>query len=208
MLASEGSTYAPSVSQSLLFVIVEETDSGGIYGRQVSTSTDQHGSNAQRRDVHSNERMIAEGTVQMAMDRRVQFVFDILAFSRLLINTTSSKKRMAHPQDYTDEEVEDVFEEATTLIMSSKIPMADDQLLVFYGYYKQATVGKCDTTKPGFFDFKGKAKWYGPLSSQGAPLSSTLKTKLTPDSSLLLHSLQGGLEQTWRHATNRCDEAL
>lgn len=67
---------------------------------------------------------------------------------------------MANPMEYTDEEVEDVFEEATTLIMSSKIPMPDEQLLVFYGYYKQATVGKCNADKPGFFDFKGKAKWY------------------------------------------------
>lgn len=75
---------------------------------------------------------------------------------------------MDHPQDYTNEEVEDVFEEATTLIMSSKIPMADEQLLAFYGYYKQATVGKCDTAKPGFFDFKGKAKWYDSLTLQFA----------------------------------------
>lgn len=67
---------------------------------------------------------------------------------------------MAENMEYTDEEVEDVFEEATTLIMSSKIPMPDEQLLIFYGLYKQATVGKCDTDKPGFFDFKGKAKWY------------------------------------------------
>lgn len=67
---------------------------------------------------------------------------------------------MADLKDYTNEEVEDVFEEATTLIMSAKIPMADEQLLTFYGYYKQATVGECNTEKPGFFDFKGKAKWY------------------------------------------------
>ena len=62
--------------------------------------------------------------------------------------------------DYTEEEVEEVFDEAVTLIGSTKIEMPNDQLLLIYGYYKQATVGKCNIPKPGMFDFKGKAKWY------------------------------------------------
>jgi len=74
-----------------------------------------------------------------------------------------STEKVTVGDEYTDEEVEDVFEEATTLISSSKIPMADEQLLALYGYYKQALEGKCNTSKPGFFDFKGKAKWYVPL---------------------------------------------
>lgn len=28
-----------------------------------------------------------------------------------------------------------------------------------YGLYKQATVGDCNTSKPGMLDFVGKAKW-------------------------------------------------
>uniref|UniRef100_A0A1A9VD88 ACB domain-containing protein n=1 Tax=Glossina austeni TaxID=7395 RepID=A0A1A9VD88_GLOAU len=36
---------------------------------------------------------------------------------------------------------------------------ADNDLLELYGLYKQATVGDCNTDKPGFLDFKGKAKW-------------------------------------------------
>lgn len=62
--------------------------------------------------------------------------------------------------DYTDEEVEEVFGEAVTLIGSTKIEMPNEQLLLIYGYYKQAIVGKCNVPKPGMFDFKGKAKWY------------------------------------------------
>ena len=31
--------------------------------------------------------------------------------------------------------------------------------LKFYKYYKQATVGNCNTTQPSLFDFKNKAKW-------------------------------------------------
>ncbi|RXM31650.1 Acyl-CoA-binding domain-containing protein 6 [Acipenser ruthenus] len=34
-----------------------------------------------------------------------------------------------------------------------------EQLLYLYARYKQAKVGKCNTTKPGFFDFEGKQKW-------------------------------------------------
>tara|TARA_Y100000741_G_scaffold364546_1_gene355937 strand:- start:1613 stop:1903 length:291 start_codon:yes stop_codon:yes gene_type:complete len=31
--------------------------------------------------------------------------------------------------------------------------------LKFYKYYKQATVGNCNTTQPSLLDFKNKAKW-------------------------------------------------
>jgi diazepam-binding inhibitor (GABA receptor modulator, acyl-CoA-binding protein) len=31
--------------------------------------------------------------------------------------------------------------------------------LELYGLYKQATVGDCNTSKPGILDFVGKAKW-------------------------------------------------
>ena len=36
---------------------------------------------------------------------------------------------------------------------------SDDELLILYGLFKQATVGDCNTTRPGMLDFKGKAKW-------------------------------------------------
>lgn len=34
-----------------------------------------------------------------------------------------------------------------------------DKLIKLYGYYKQATEGPCNVSKPSFFDFKGKTKW-------------------------------------------------
>ncbi|XP_008206350.1 putative acyl-CoA-binding protein [Nasonia vitripennis] len=36
---------------------------------------------------------------------------------------------------------------------------ADADLLELYALYKQATVGDCNTSRPGMLDFKGKAKW-------------------------------------------------
>lgn len=44
---------------------------------------------------------------------------------------------------------------------AKKLPTrpSDDDLLKLYGLYKQATVGDCNTDRPGMLDFKGKAKW-------------------------------------------------
>ena len=36
---------------------------------------------------------------------------------------------------------------------------SDQDLLELYSLYKQATVGDCNTDRPGMLDFKGKAKW-------------------------------------------------
>lgn len=36
---------------------------------------------------------------------------------------------------------------------------SDEEFLKLYGLYKQATVGDNNTSKPGMFDLKGKAKW-------------------------------------------------
>jgi len=35
----------------------------------------------------------------------------------------------------------------------------NNELLVLYGLFKQATVGDCNTSRPGMLDLKGKAKW-------------------------------------------------
>ena len=40
----------------------------------------------------------------------------------------------------------------------SKTP-ASHELLELYGYYKQATVGDVQGTRPGMLDFKGRAKF-------------------------------------------------
>ncbi|XP_064647856.1 acyl-CoA-binding protein-like [Lineus longissimus] len=35
----------------------------------------------------------------------------------------------------------------------------DDEKLEIYAFYKQVTVGDCNTARPGMLDFTGKAKW-------------------------------------------------
>ena len=36
---------------------------------------------------------------------------------------------------------------------------ADQELLDLYANFKQVTAGDCNTDRPGFLDFAGKAKW-------------------------------------------------
>uniref|UniRef100_A0A6C0KXR9 ACB domain-containing protein n=1 Tax=viral metagenome TaxID=1070528 RepID=A0A6C0KXR9_9ZZZZ len=35
----------------------------------------------------------------------------------------------------------------------------NNDMLTLYGFYKQGTVGDCNTSQPGMLDFKGKSKW-------------------------------------------------
>lgn len=51
------------------------------------------------------------------------------------------------------------FEKAAADVKTLKTKPSDEDLLILYGLFKVATVGKVDTPRPGFVDFKGKAKW-------------------------------------------------
>ncbi|KAK7109956.1 hypothetical protein V1264_013904 [Littorina saxatilis] len=51
------------------------------------------------------------------------------------------------------------FTKAAEEVKNLKTKPSDDEMLKVYGLYKQATVGDCNTSRPGMMDFKGKAKW-------------------------------------------------
>ena len=56
------------------------------------------------------------------------------------------------------------FEDATARMSSQDVAdqvsaLSNEDKLEFYGLFKQATVGDCNTERPGMFDPKGKAKW-------------------------------------------------
>jgi len=46
-------------------------------------------------------------------------------------------------------------------VESKKLPKntSNEDLLILYGLFKQATIGDCNTDRPGLLDPKGKAKW-------------------------------------------------
>nr|XP_033772679.1 acyl-CoA-binding domain-containing protein 6 [Geotrypetes seraphini] len=51
------------------------------------------------------------------------------------------------------------FERAADYLQQLIQVASKEQLLYLYARYKQVKVGKCNTPKPGFFDFEGKQKW-------------------------------------------------
>ncbi|XP_053731421.1 acyl-CoA-binding domain-containing protein 6 isoform X2 [Synchiropus splendidus] len=57
------------------------------------------------------------------------------------------------------EDLEREFESAAERVGGLVQTASRDQLLYLYARYKQVRVGKCNTTKPGFFDFEGQRKW-------------------------------------------------
>ncbi|XP_032231690.2 acyl-CoA-binding domain-containing protein 6 isoform X2 [Nematostella vectensis] len=66
---------------------------------------------------------------------------------------------MADVEDVISQEcVQDLFAQATDYVRSLK-NLRDEQKLLFYGLFKQATEGPCKTSRPGFWDIVGKAKW-------------------------------------------------
>uniref|UniRef100_A0A8B9HEJ3 Acyl-CoA-binding domain-containing protein 6 n=1 Tax=Astyanax mexicanus TaxID=7994 RepID=A0A8B9HEJ3_ASTMX len=55
--------------------------------------------------------------------------------------------------------LQEEFESAADRVRELVQTAPRDKLLYLYARYKQAKVGKCDTPKPGFFDFEGQRKW-------------------------------------------------
>ncbi|EPQ54327.1 hypothetical protein GLOTRDRAFT_78306 [Gloeophyllum trabeum ATCC 11539] len=63
------------------------------------------------------------------------------------------------------------FDKAVAIVQSlpkdGPIKPSQEEQLFFYKYYKQATLGDCNTTRPGMLDFTGKAKWDAWKSVEG-----------------------------------------
>ncbi|XP_068694920.1 acyl-CoA-binding domain-containing protein 6-like [Montipora foliosa] len=56
------------------------------------------------------------------------------------------------------EDLEGLFHAATEFVRTLK-DISDEQRLTFYALYKQAKEGPCTTSRPGFWDPVGRAKW-------------------------------------------------
>uniref|UniRef100_A0A7N6A863 ACB domain-containing protein n=1 Tax=Anabas testudineus TaxID=64144 RepID=A0A7N6A863_ANATE len=51
------------------------------------------------------------------------------------------------------------FDTAAAEVKQLKARPADEDMLQIYALFKQASVGDVNTSRPGIFDFTGKAKW-------------------------------------------------
>ena len=56
------------------------------------------------------------------------------------------------------ENIKKIFEQYSEDVKKITNKPSDSDLLILYGLYKQATIGDCNTDRPGFLDFKGKSK--------------------------------------------------
>ena len=56
---------------------------------------------------------------------------------------------------------------------SKNVP--DQDKLIIYGLYKQATIGDCNTSKPGMLDFVAKSKWNAWNSNKDMSKSNAMK---------------------------------
>ncbi|GLJ21444.1 hypothetical protein SUGI_0395030 [Cryptomeria japonica] len=55
--------------------------------------------------------------------------------------------------------LKDEFEEHAEKAKTLPPATTDADKLILYGLYKQATVGKCNTSRPGMFNLKERYKW-------------------------------------------------
>lgn len=63
-------------------------------------------------------------------------------------------------EEVTDSPLDAIFEKASKFLEHSTELFKQEQLLQFYGLYKQATVGPCNIPKPAIFSMAARAKWY------------------------------------------------
>ena len=54
--------------------------------------------------------------------------------------------------------------------------VSNENMLLLYGYYKQATVGNNETPKPSIFSFKETAKWNAWNKQSGLSKEITMKS--------------------------------
>ncbi|KAL7413231.1 acyl CoA binding protein-domain-containing protein [Mrakia frigida] len=59
---------------------------------------------------------------------------------------------------------------------TGEVKPSDDDKLIFYANFKQASVGDVNVAKPGMFDFVGKAKWEAWNKVKGTSKEDAQKT--------------------------------
>lgn len=63
--------------------------------------------------------------------------------------------------------VDSAFQAACIAVKTLSRKPTDDELLVLYGLYKQATEHNCNIPEPAFFEFKNSKKWKAWKSHEG-----------------------------------------
>jgi len=86
--------------------------------------------------------------LQEQFDKAVKFIRDLPKTGKLNIDVFSSWFKFY-----------DICRLLSFSWISGPYTPTNDEKLKFYSLFKQATVGPCNTPRPGMLDFVGKAKW-------------------------------------------------
>ncbi|XP_071484811.1 enoyl-CoA delta isomerase 2-like [Diadema antillarum] len=87
--------------------------------------------------------------------------FSLRRFAQSSFNRSQTlvSRRLIHRPTALFAATDSEFSAAKDRLGTLKEDPGNDVKLQIYALFKQATVGKCNTPKPGAFDFVGKAKW-------------------------------------------------
>ena len=85
----------------------------------------------------------------------------------------------------SDENLEKEFISAAENIKNSGKNLDNDTLLKLYGYYKQGTIGDCNTECPSFWNVKDKSKWEAWEQHKGMKKTHSMKKYIKIVSKLL-----------------------
>jgi acyl-CoA-binding protein len=66
---------------------------------------------------------------------------------------------MSNLSDFESDDEDQDFNDAADAVAKNTTRIDQTTLLELYGFYKQATVGSCNISKPGIFNMQGRAKW-------------------------------------------------
>ncbi|KAF8796668.1 acyl-CoA-binding protein homolog [Argiope bruennichi] len=81
--------------------------------------------------------------------------------------------------------LDEKFDKAAEDVKKLKSKPTDEELLELYALFKQATVGDCNTARPGMFDLKGKAKWDAWNAKKGMDQTEAKEAYVTKVSHLI-----------------------
>ncbi|XP_033837834.2 acyl-CoA-binding domain-containing protein 5A-like [Periophthalmus magnuspinnatus] len=104
------------------------------------------------------------------------------------------------PEEEDGYSLEEKFDAAVKVIWTlpedGPFQPSDDMMLMFYSYYKQATLGPCNIPRPtGFWDTRGKAKWDA-WSALGNMTREEAMMKYVEDIQLILETIPISSEVT------------
>tara|TARA_Y200000002_G_C22400609_1_gene545474 strand:- start:367 stop:630 length:264 start_codon:yes stop_codon:yes gene_type:complete len=80
--------------------------------------------------------------------------------------------------------LEDLFNEKSQEV-KQLTSCSNDNKLYLYKFYKQAMIGDNNTSKPGFLDFTGKAKWSAWESLKGMSKEEAMQSYINKVNELL-----------------------